>query len=89
MISTATRAGNQTARPAAAQPSASPAHNTVAASGGSPTTSRDPDTGAGQMDRRSPELHLRRRRRSECSVTVQPEGDRLHTPGRKARLSAS
>ncbi len=42
MISTASRAADQTARPAAAQPSASPAHNTVAASGGSPTTSREP-----------------------------------------------
>ncbi|MGO8962060.1 MAG: hypothetical protein ACLQFR_32505 [Streptosporangiaceae bacterium] len=42
MTSTATRAANQTARAAAAHPSASPAHNTVAASGGAPTTSREP-----------------------------------------------
>jgi hypothetical protein len=39
---TVNRAVNQTANPAAAQLAAPPAHTTVAASGGSPTTSREP-----------------------------------------------
>lgn len=42
MTSTATRATNEAASGAAAQLAASPAHTTVAASGGSPTTSREP-----------------------------------------------
>ena len=42
MNSTATRAADQTAKAAAAQLAAAPAHTTVAASGGSPTTSREP-----------------------------------------------
>ncbi len=53
MTSTATRAADQTDKVAAAQLAAQPAHTTVAASGGSPTTSREPPgqsasaTGAG------------------------------------------
>ncbi len=42
MTSTAIRAANQTARAAAAQLAAPPAHSTVAASGGSQTISRGP-----------------------------------------------
>jgi hypothetical protein len=42
MTSTVARAANQAARAAAAQLAEPPAHNTVAASGGSPTTSREP-----------------------------------------------
>lgn len=54
MTSTATQATNQTATVAAAQLAAPAAHTTVAASGGSPTTSREPSgewaavTGAGR-----------------------------------------
>jgi hypothetical protein len=42
MTSTANRAVNKTANTAAAQLAAPPAHTRVAASGGSPTTSREP-----------------------------------------------
>jgi hypothetical protein len=42
MISTASRAANQTANAVADQLAAAPAHTTVAASGGSPTISREP-----------------------------------------------
>jgi hypothetical protein len=42
MTGTATRAANQTAKAAAARLTAPPAHTTVAASGGSLTTSREP-----------------------------------------------
>lgn len=42
MTGTATRAADQTASAADAQLTALPAHTTVAASGGSPTTSREP-----------------------------------------------
>ena len=42
MTGTATRAADQTASATAAQLTGPPAHTTVAASGGSPTTSREP-----------------------------------------------
>ena len=42
MTSTAARAANQAANAAALRPATPPAHNVVAASGGSPTTSREP-----------------------------------------------
>jgi hypothetical protein len=59
MTSTPTQAADQIAKAAAAQFVAPPAHTTVAASGGSPTTSREPPgpwtaaTGAGHVAKNS------------------------------------
>jgi hypothetical protein len=77
MASTPDRAANQTAKAAATQLAAPPTHTTVAASGGSPTTSREPPglwaaaTGAGH-----------------AAKTGNPEASRKPGAARAARFAA-
>ena len=62
MTATAARAADQTASATATQLTASTAHITVAASGGSPTTSREPPRPVGSRHRRRARTHERQPR---------------------------
>ena len=77
MTSIRDRTANQTAKPAAVQLAAPPARTTVAASGGSPTTSREPP---GQWATAAGDGH--------AANNGKPEGSRKPRAARAARFAA-